>query len=103
MSLMTMILAFAPTLAARLGPHRSELELEAEVPRPQLVPGGLKGELEAMRRERDALRAPQPQLEQQMHQDAALPTCVPGRHAILARRGFGSLSQFLGPGFPARI
>jgi hypothetical protein len=103
MSLMTMILAFARALAARLGPQRSEPELEAEVPRPQRVPGGLKDELEAMRRERDALRAPQRQLEQQTQQDAALPTCVPGRHAILARQGFGSLSQFLGPGFPVRV
>jgi hypothetical protein len=112
MSLMSMILAFAPTLAARLRPQRSEPDLEVEAELLQRAPSGLKAELAAMRCERDPLGAAQQQMEQQMQQCAtllhyarplSLPNCAPGRHAVLARRDSGGLGRFLGPGFPGRV
>jgi hypothetical protein len=117
MSLMSMILAFAPAPAARLRPQGSERELAAEVESVQR-PSGLKDDFKATRRERDTFRATQQQIEQQqrieqqLRQCAALqhyarpqslPNCAPGRHAVLARRDSGGLGQFLGPGFPGRL
>jgi hypothetical protein len=101
MSLMSMILAFAPALAARLRPQGIEHGLVAEVQSPQGAPSGLKDE-----------RAPRQQMEQQLPQYAALlhnarpqalPNCAPGRQVILARRDSGGLGRFLGPSFPGRI
>ena len=83
MSLVSMILAFAPGLAVRLRP-RSGPKLEVEV----------QQHLEQLQQN----AAPLCRTRRQ-----SLPNCVPGRHAFLAPRDSGNLGRFLGPGFPGRI